>query len=394
MKLRAASTRDSKAAGVEALGAQLEDGLAGDALSLLFVHGRAAALTEDFRAGLVARFPGVPVLGGSSCQGAMSSAAAGPEDVVVLALSDAGGSYGVGAAELGADPVAAGRQAVQVALTAADRESEVPELVWIVQPPGHEEAVLQGVAEVVGEDVPVLGGSTADDDVSGQWCAFDQQSMRPGQVLVAVLFPSGTLGYAFQSGYDATEAVGTVTARDGRKLISIDGEPAAAWYHRHTQSQLLESPFVEANVLGATTLAPLGREVGEVHGVPTFLLVHPERVHADGALSTFALVAERERVRVMTGTLDSLSTRSARVALEAMTMADLEPADVQGALVVYCGGCRLTVGDRMSEVVDGLRIVLGQAPFIGTFTFGEAGYLVDRSYHGNLMISVIVFAQD
>jgi hypothetical protein len=55
----------------------------------------------------------------------------------------------------------------------------------------------------------------------------------------------------------------------------------------------------------------------------------------------------------------------------------------------------LTVRDRIDQVVAGLDEGLGGAPFLGCFTFGEQGCFVGgENRHGNLMISVTVFARE
>ena len=203
--------------------------------------------------------------------------------------------------------------------------------------------------------------------------------------------PSTEIGIAFQSGYDPMKSVGEVTARDGRRLIEIAGQPAAEWYHEATGGNVFSDPHAEASILAPSTAHPLGRQRGEVDGVTTYLLVHPAAVHADGSMSTFATVQEGEHLRVMSGTLESLTTRASRVAKDALAVSDIEPGDLAGALVVYCGGCMLHVGDALPRVLEGLSQALGAVPFIGTYTFGEAGQLDDESHHGNLMISVVVF---
>ena len=93
----------------------------------------------------------------------------------------------------------------------------------------------------------------------------------------------------------------------------------------------------------------------------------------------------------MAGTIESLVARAANVAHEALRAAELTADQIAGALVIYCAGCMLTVGDAMPGVVEGLTQALGQKPFIGAFTFGEEGYSATCSRHGNLMISVVVF---
>lgn len=55
----------------------------------------------------------------------------------------------------------------------------------------------------------------------------------------------------------------------------------------------------------------------------------------------------------------------------------------------------LSVRDDMDRVVAGVNAALGGAPFIGAFTFGEQGPLIDAgNRHGNLMISCVVFETD
>ncbi len=55
-------------------------------------------------------------------------------------------------------------------------------------------------------------------------------------------------------------------------------------------------------------------------------------------------------------------------------------------------------GASTHAVINGLEAQieaggLGQAPFIGCFTFGEQGRLIDRDLHGNLMISAVAFGR-
>jgi len=62
--------------------------------------------------------------------------------------------------------------------------------------------------------------------------------------------------------------------------------------------------------------------------------------------------------------------------------------------VIFCAGCMLTVRERMDQVVLGLRDNLADVPFLGCFTFGEQGcFIGGENRHGNLMISVTVFAR-
>ncbi|MGY2437893.1 FIST C-terminal domain-containing protein, partial [Escherichia coli] len=41
-----------------------------------------------------------------------------------------------------------------------------------------------------------------------------------------------------------------------------------------------------------------------------------------------------------------------------------------GALVIFCAGCRLALGDSLCQFVDQFHTRLGDIPFITPFTFG------------------------
>ena len=121
-------------------------------------------------------------------------------------------------------------------------------------------------------------------------------------------------------------------------------------------------------------------------------LAHPDTVTPDGALTLFANVEEGDELVQMVGTQHSLVTRVGRVANASLEAGRISAEDICGALVVYCAGCMLTVQDEMALVVDSINQSLATTPFIGTFTFGEQGCFVGGdNYHGNLMISVVVF---
>lgn len=334
--------------------------------------------------------------GGSSCLGVMTRAGVhGDHGVGLFGLRDEHGGFGVGLAPLGDDPAAAAGLALQRAIDDAGRAGEVPALVWLTAAPGHEEACIAGIEAVVGRDVPVVGGSTADDAVAGGWYQFTRDARDTGGIVVTALYPTTSVTSAFQSGYSPTEHVGKVTRADRRELHAIDGRPAAEVYDEWTGGAIRAVLPAGGSVLATTTLWPIGRRVGDVGGVPYYRLAHPESVAPGGVLRLFADFAEGDELVLMHGSVDGLLARAGRVASDALALARLAPADVAGALVIFCAGCMLTVRDQLDQVVAGLQGALGPAPFIGCFTFGEQGcFLGGENRHGNLMISVTVFAKD
>lgn len=354
-----------------------------------------ASAAEGVRSAAVARFGNMALHGGSSCLGIMTQDGVnieGNAGLGALAIWDALGNYGTGSTDLGNDASDAARRATEAALAAAGRPGEIPDLVWLTVAPGREEQVLDGVRLVIGQETPIVGGSAADNDVSGKWSQFGPTQSHGEGVVVSVLFPSTGIASAYQSGYAPTGDSGEVTRVAGRRLFEIDGYPASKVYSAWTSSAVPMAGKEPEPILSAATLWPLGRVTREIAGVPFHLLAHPAVANPDGSLDLFADVAQGDRLWQMQGSADSLVARAGRVARQAH---DDAGGDIAGALVVYCGGCMLAVRDRMDEVRDGITAGLGGVPWLGVFTFGEQGVPDGgRAKHGNLMISCTVFGRD
>ncbi|MEM1428326.1 MAG: FIST N-terminal domain-containing protein [Pseudomonadota bacterium] len=363
--------------------------------SLVFLQANAACDLDGLR-DAIARMGGPAFIGATSCLGTMSHQGHAPE-LAALMIVDPEGDYGAAAEPLDSDAEAAARRATERAVRAADRPGEKPELVWVSGTPGREEEFLAGIESVVGQDVPIIGGSAADNDVTGQWAVFDAESLLPDGIAIGVLFPSASVSFAYQNGYAPTAHSGRVTAVDGRRLAEIDGQPAAEVYSRWTEGAVAvpKEGGDGQPILAKSTFWPLGREISEIGGVPQFLLAHPAAGDADGTLHLFATVTEGETLTQMSGSPDSLVERAGRVAALARGAGQFRgDGDIAGALMVYCGGCMLAVQDRVDEVVGGIVGELGEAPFMGIFTFGEQGRVFGAgNRHGNLMISCIIFGR-
>ena len=354
------------------------------------------------------RFPNAALLGGTSCNGVMSEAGlGGAMSIGLLLIEDAGGNYGTAAVALGADVAACAERALRAALANAGCTGELPELIWIYQAPGREEAVIEGLRRVVGDRCPIIGGSSADNTVAGMWRQLGPEGPLTDGLIVGVLFSSGGIGFGFQGGYEPTGPSGIVTrvsidpASDsgvvtkarGRQIISIDGEPAAEVYNRWIGGIISKKLADGGNILIDTTMCPLGIDAGKIEDVTHYRLVHPDQITSDGVLSTFAIIEEGTRLHSMRGDKTRLVERAGKVAATAAAALPGGIANLAGGLVVYCAGCMLAVDDQMPEVSKTVATSFKGMPFIGCFTFGEQGLMLGKNVHGNLMISAIAFGR-
>ena len=343
--------------------------------------------------------PRTSIHGATSCGGAITQEGpAGFTDtgMAAFAIEDSDGSYGTGYSSQEGDPEGAAVTALNRALQDAGRDGEIPRLVWISGSPGHEEALIAGIESELGPEVPIIGGSSADNDLSGKWRQFNQDGVgAPGVpgVVISVLFPSVRVGTAFQSAYSPTDKHAVVTKAAHRTILELDHRPARDVYEEWGGGRLSELPrSASVNILSHTALNPLGRKFGSIGEAAVHLLSHPETFTPEGGITLFTDIRMSDEVTFMQGGTETLVHRAGRVADASMRISEIGKSEVSGAIVVYCAGCMLAVRDQLQIIRDDLDQALDGKPYIGTFTFGEQGRVLgERNCHGNLMISTLVF---
>ncbi len=340
-----------------------------------------AALAE-----LQRRCPKTIFVATTSCQHVASDKAVGG----AAALFVDGAGFRAGAAS-GADPSSEvlGERLARLALRRANMAPAEARFVVVHATPGLEEGVLVGLGKVIGDACVVIGGTGADNDLTGHWMiAGPDGALKAGASLLICDWP-WKIGVSYQGGYLATEHEGVVTAADGRRLISIDNTPAVEVYERWMNKTLPRG----VSVLPDTTLTPLGVAHGAGGGLDVHVLVHPERVNADGSINCFATTTTGDRILMMEASLSSLVRRGGLVNRFALQQAGLTSADIVAGFVIYCAGCSLALGPQVEPMTQQLRAALPNVPFLMPFTFGEQGRLRrGRIDHGNLMLSTLLLS--
>lgn len=329
----------------------------------------------------------------------------GAHAIGLLVIDDPEGDYGAATVSLEGNVEDAAEAGLLAALDRAGCAGELPEMIWIYQAPGQEERVISGLRRIVGDRCPIIGGSSADNDVSGRWRQMGPEGPARDSLVIGVMFSSGGIGYAFQGGYepsgssgvvteigfDRMEANGVATQTRGRELLTIDGRPAAEVYNEWIGGLLSDRLETGGNILADTTMHPVGVAAGATSGIENYLLIHPEKILPEGGLSTFAEVEQGAKLFGMRGSREHLISRAGKTVDAATAMLPSGKEELAGGVVVYCGGCMLAVGDEMPKVAATVAESFAGKPFIGCFTFGEQGTLLEKNSHGNLMISAITF---
>ncbi|MEE2023829.1 FIST signal transduction protein [Alkalimonas mucilaginosa] len=336
-----------------------------------------------------------PCLFTSSCLGSSNEQQLSLQQhsISMLQFKDKAGFYGVASSQASTDVRSAAAQTLLNAMEKSGRGHLSPQLIWCFQTPGQEEQVLLGIQDIVGTKVPVFGGSSADNTIEGQWGLHDGSKRLSHGFIIAVLYPSvPVLGY-FGSGYELTGRSGTVTKVSGRKLQEIDGQPAVDVINTW-RTQLGHPMLEDGNVLAASTMTPIAR-LKSSSDIPLLLLSHPAMA-SNGCLDLFSEVHPGETLHLASGSTRQLLERGPQVIRTARDIAKLRGMlSLEGAIIIFCGGCMLAIQNAMAEVQAAMAAELPDLPFIMGFTFGEQGTFSDgESRHGNLMISCTLFGGD
>lgn len=77
-----------------------------------------------------------------------------------------------------------------VQLESANRIGELPSIVLLHATPGMEEVLIESIDCKFGSQVPIIGGSAADNYISQNWSIFTEQGMTNKGVAFQVMFPS------------------------------------------------------------------------------------------------------------------------------------------------------------------------------------------------------------
>lgn len=358
--------------------------------------------TEAYPAGELRRAiddlqPSVRVQGATSCRAVMSEDGVHQEAGRALGLfgiNDPRGDYGVGAAPADTSPRTAGRQAAAAALADAGHPPRRPAAVWMNASPGDEEAVILGIREVVGQQVPILGGSAADDRAAGHWKLLTRNALTRDAVVVSVLGPRCRLAHAQQSDCLRTGPHGQVTAASGRRLERIDGRPAAEVYREWTARRFTAPLPPSGRILAEGAQAPLGRLREGAAENPGVAPLQPYAMTPDGALELFAPVQAGAPLCLLDAAPEAQAACAAAATAAAFDAANLAADDPLGALLAHNAAAQIGLGPRLPQVVDALNATLRGNPFLGFFSFGEQGTpSAGPSAHRNLSVSSLVFAR-
>lgn len=344
-------------------------------------------------------FPNIQFFGASSCQGFMDSRGLSNHkaECSILLMGEDDMEVGVAQVKKTSDKVKDGEIAIQMACEQANCPGQTPVLALIFSAPGDEEDILKGIVNIIGDDVPIIGGSSGDNTISGNWSQIANEDEGVDSVNIAVFYTSSRVSTYFHSGFTSKGISGIVTKAQGREVLEIDNKPAAFVYNEWSGNQFsLDIETRPQNILAKSSLFPLGRKANEKMSTSFYKLSHVENITKDKGLTTFTTILEGESLFVMEGSFETIIDRALRVLNQAKEIAELKHEDISGVILTFCAGCRLTLGEDMQKVYDLINseFLKNKIPLITFYTFGEQGHISNETnIHGNLMISAVLLTK-
>ena len=272
-----------------------------------------------------------------------------------------------GSAQTDETPREVGRKVAREAISKVKGEDTEPDFFFMSASPANEEEYLKGIQDVIG-NVPVFGGSAADNTVEGKWSILNDGEAFADGLTIAIFYTKGEMKNLYTGAYHETNNVGVITkVRDERTLVEIDHEPALKKYAEWT-GKTVES-LMGNNLLTETICAPLGVKdpIGKVTAVR-----HPMFGNDDLSMNIGANLALNTAVIQLSNTPEGILKANEETI---NNLNKLMVSEVNSYFLVHCGGRRL--GLALSQIEDRIypevKKVIPDKEFLMVFTFGEYG---------------------
>jgi len=224
-------------------------------------------------------------------------------------------------------------------------------------------ALIAGMSEVLGHEIPITGGLAGDAGAFKETWVLDDSGVHNDH-LVCIGFYGEKLSFSHGSfgGWSPFGPARKVTRCDHNVLFELDGEPALDIYKRYLGEHAKDLPA--SGLL--FPFAMLGSDHNDVGLIRTILAVD----EVAGSLTLAGDIDPAGYLRLMHASTDDL-VDGAEAAAQAAKKA-LESEGQGLALLVSCVGRKLVMGGRVDEEVEAVGEVFGQgAVLAGFYSYGE-----------------------
>lgn len=311
--------------------------------------------------------------------------------VAILGITSEKIKIGVGGANLEKlEPKEAGKKAINEALANINQKGK-PQFVYITATPSQEEEILLGIEEVIGNEVPIIGGSAGDETLKARWSNIANDKIHSSGIVLSVIFSDLKMGYAHEYGYLKSIKKGLATKAEGRILYEIDNRPAAEVYNEWAGGQFNKELKEGGMILAGATFYPLGKILREEE---EYFPGHPGLINLpEKSLTMFTNIEIGDELVLLEGNWEWLINRAQKTARRALLAGDISHEEGLFAFYTFCAGNLLGIPElERAKIAVLLGEEIGKIPYIGGFTLGEQIYFSSLgNRHANLVNSLVIF---
>jgi hypothetical protein len=231
---------------------------------------------------------------------------------------------------------------------------------------GNGSAILRGMASVLGEDIPIAGGTAGDAGNFQRTWQFHGSRILTDSVVAIGFSGNFKIGTGVRSGWSPIGTVKKVTRACGNIVYELNGEPALDVFKRFLGKHADKLPAVGVEY-------PLGivDKAGDVGEEDYYLIRATMSVNRkDGSIGFAGEIPEGAAVRLTCADNDSILKATEDATRLALT--DLGDPNPLMAFFYSCMARKIVLGRRTREETEVLYTALEKRlPLIGFYTYGE-----------------------
>lgn len=340
-----------------------------------------------------------------------------PFAIGVLLVNSPNVTFGMGSVDQNKYPGNQASQAGKTAILAAIEDAEKdpsasPDMVLYMGTTmrGKESEILSGIAEVVGKEVPVVGGNAKDfgPKFKNNWRQFTDTKTYDSGLLIVAIYTDKKVGWGFEATFKLTDKSGTVTKSDGFRITEIDHQPALdvydQWVNGEFYKKLNAGEFNSQEetvdftlVKGFTLLNPIAKIVtGADNQIGQFATspIPDEQDVKNKSITVYAQVDTGDKISLYSGTWQVAMNRVETIPSDALFRAGLKRGEGAFAVMAFCNGLKTVLPREEFEKVPAITNDTLGTPFLGAITAGEQGPIPGiGNVNANIIESVVIVGQ-
>jgi len=226
-------------------------------------------------------------------------------------------------------------------------------------------AVVRGLQEVLGKNLPIVGGSAGDDFLFKKTFQYYNDRIMTNAVISIGFSGEFIFGVGVRHGWEPVGLPMKVTEAKGSRIIKVNNRPALSIYEDYFGKKAEE--LIKEPIAKMAYTYPLGMSV---KGSEELLIRDVVIANEQGEITCAAEIEEGSEIRLMLGEEERAILAAREAAKQALSQ--LNGVEPKAIFVFNCMARKKLLGINVKNEIDAIQDVLGKdVPLIGFYTYGE-----------------------